>query len=243
MKKYFITLLILCTATISRAQGFSSFSVEGSLQPAIIKNVSVGASVIDVLVDENVELKNMVVKYKLLNACNLANEISKDFTQAQKVVVVKNDGTSKEWIITVKKLIPASVPFELVFSDKNPSTWTPVTIGWAGIGIDAAKSTVIRFGNSGVSFWVALKEAATKVNYQLEMVSKEKIAFSGDFVVEASTDGRIWDTLAEFNESNPFPSNGSNSQTISKDIRFIRWSYLTRNKLNLNLNNIYVTAE
>lgn len=243
MKKYILASLLFCMTVVGYAQGFSSFSAEGSLQPATIKNVINGFSTIEVIVGEKTDLKNVDFHYRLLSGCSLSKELSKDFSQPQKVTITKSNGDSKEWLIFIKKLRPAPLPVELVFSETNPSVWTPETIGWAGNGVDTEKSTVIRFGNKGVSFWVSFDKPATKVDYQLKMVSKEKVDFDGDFLVETSADGRKWNILAEFDENNKLTMDGNYRHGISKDVRFIRWTYVTRNKLNLNLNNIYVTAE
>lgn len=243
MKKLIVIILTAVFALPIFAQGFASFNVEGSLQPAVIKNITDGPSQIEVLVSEKTDIKNVKFKYKLYSGCSLEKELTADFTQPQTVVVNKNDGNSKEWVVNVKQLKAASLPLELIFSNNNVSIWDAGVTGWAGIGIDHRITSTIRFGNKGVSFWVAIKQPATKVDYQLKMVSKEKVSFDGEFVVEASKDGRSWELLKEFNEQNQISADGNYRHDISKDIRFIRWTYVSRVKLNLNLNNIYVTAE
>lgn len=243
MKKLIVIILTAVFTLPLFAQGFASFNVEGSLQPAVIKNITDGPSQIEVLVSEKTDIKNVKFKYKLYSGCSLEKELTADFTQPQTVVVNKNDGNSKEWVVNVKQLKAASLPLELIFSNNNLSIWDAGVTGWAGIGIDPRITSTIRFGNKGVSFWVAIKQPATKVDYQLKMVSKEKVSFDGEFVVEASKDGRSWELLKEFNEQNQISADGNYRHDISKDIRFIRWTYVSRVKLNLNLNNIYVTAE
>lgn len=243
MKKLIVIILTAVFALPLFAQGFASFNVEGSLQPAVIRNITDGPSQIEVLVSEKTDIKNIKFKYKLYSGCSLEKELTADFTQPQTVVVNKNDGNSKDWVVNVKQLKAASLPLELTFSNNNLSIWDADVIGWAGIGIDPRITSVIRFGNKGVSFWVAINKPATKVDYQLRMVSKEKVSFDGEFVVEASKDGRSWELLKEFNEQNQISADGNYRHDISKDIRFIRWTYVSRVKLNLNLNNIYVTAE
>lgn len=243
MKKLIVFILTVVFALPICAQGFASFNVEGSFQPAMIKYNVEGPSVIEVLVNEKTDIKNINFKYKLNAGCTLANELTPDFTLPQTVIINKNDGNSKEWVVNVKQLKASSLPLELTFSNNNPSVWDSRVIGWAGIGIDPRITSVIRFGNKGVSFWVAIKQPATKVDYQLKMVSKEKVSFDGEFVVETSKDGRSWELLKKFNEQNQISADGNYRHDIRKDVRFIRWSYVSRVKLNLNLNNIYVTAE
>ncbi|NCB69978.1 MAG: hypothetical protein EOM47_14195 [Bacteroidia bacterium] len=243
MKKIIVSLLSVIAFLPVFSQGFASFNVEGSFQPALIKNVTDGPSFIEVMVGEKTDIKNIKFKYKLYSGCSLEKDLSADFTQPQTVVVNKNDGNSKEWVINVKQLKSASLPLELAFFANNLSVWNQGVTGWATIGVDSRITSAIRFGNKGVSFWVAINKPAKKLDYQLKMVSKEKVIFDGEFLVETSADGRSWSLLNEFNEQNQISADGNYRHDISKDVRFIRWTYVTRNKLNLNLNNIYVSAE
>lgn len=243
MKKLFLFILSSIFVVSVFSQGFASFNVEESLQPAVIKYITDESSLIEVLVSEKANIKNIKFKYKLNGGCSLGKELKADFSQPQTVVVNKNDGNSKEWIVNVKQLKAASLPVELNFSNDNLSIWSSDVIGWAGIGTDPRITSVIRFGNKGVSFWVAINKPAKKLDYQLKIVSKEKVKFDGEFIVETSTDGQKWSILNEFNEQNQISADGNYRHDISKDVRFIRWTYVTRNKLNLNLNNIYVSAE
>lgn len=244
MKKYLLSVVAVLLFIPAFSQGFSTFIVEGSLSPAIIKNVvSDDPSYIEVIVSPKADISNINFKYRLLSGCSLAPVISPDFTHPQKVVVSKNDGTSKEWILYVKQLTSASLPLKLSFSTNNPSEWNHKVRGWAALGVDQSKPGVIRFGNKDVSFWVAFSEPATKLEYQLMKVSKAEVGFDGEFVVETSADGQKWKVLKEFDERNQISADGHYRHDLSKDVRFIRWTYVSRNKLNLNLNDIIVTAE
>lgn len=244
MKKIFVTVAVAFFSTMLFSQGFSTFIVEGALQPASIKNVSgENASTIEAIVSNKVDISNVNFKYRLLSGCTVSPAIGKDFSKEQNVVVNKNDGSSKDWNISVKQLKPAQLPLELNFSDANPSYWDNNVEGWAGVGIDASKPSVIRFGNKGVSFWVAFDASAKYVSYQLKVVSKSQVAFDGEFYVETSVDGLKWKTLKAFNESNQISSDGNYRHELKEDVRYIRWTYESRNKLNLNLNNIVVSNE
>lgn len=243
MKKLIFSLFSIVLVLPAFSQGFASFSAEGSFQPAVIKYVTDGPSYIEVLVNETTDIKNVKFRYKLNGGCSLDKELKTDFSQPQKVIVNKNDGTSKEWVVNVKQLKPASLPLELTFSNENLSIWNQSIVGWAGIGIDPRITSAVRFGNKAVSFWVAINKPAKKLDYQLKMVSKERVKFDGEFVVETSANGQNWNLINEFNEQNQISADGNYRHDISKDVRFIRWTYVSRVKLNLNLNNIYVSAE
>jgi len=243
MRKTAFLILALCVAFSAFSQGFATFIVEGSLHPTVIKHGRADApSSIEVIVSENVDIKNVDFKYRLLSGCSVS-PIGKDFTLPQSVMVNKNDGSSKEWIINIKQLTPASLPLELSFSTANSSEWSNNVVGWAGLSIDETKPSVIRFGNKDVSFWVAFSQPATKVAYQLMKVTRDDVLFDGEFVVETSANGRRWRVLKEFDSRNQISADGLYQHDLTDDVRFIRWTYVTRNRLNLNLNNIYVTAE
>ncbi|GAB1415348.1 hypothetical protein MASR2M117_07540 [Paludibacter sp.] len=244
IKKSFLAVFVSLILTLPvLAQGFATFTVEGSIVPASIKNVTNGNSIIEVLVFDNVDIKNVNYKYKLLGGCQLAKPLEKDFTNPQTVTVNKNDGSSKDWTVYVKRLTPASLPLELKFSNHNPSEWSNNVVGWAGLGVDTTKPTVIRFGNKDVSFWVAIKEPAKTLKYELKGVSKESVDFDGEFAVEVSADAKKWKTLTDFNSNNKLTADGQYEVGLTPEVRYIRWTYYERNKLNVNLNNIVVTAE
>jgi len=243
MKKI-LSLALSCVFTFAAAaQGFSSFTVEGSLIPASIRNIVDGVSIVDVLVSESTPIKNVNFKYRLYSNSKLSKELVPDFTKPQQVIIEKSDGTSKDWMVRVKQLKAAKVPFSLEFSEANPLEWSNDAVGWAGLGIDETKPSVIRFGNKGVSFWVAVDGKATKVNYKLIPVSKTRVEFDGEFVVEASVNGRSWEELKLFDQFNQLSIDGNYQHELPKNVKYIRWTYVSRNKLNINLNNISVTAE
>ncbi|MDD2285268.1 MAG: hypothetical protein PHQ11_07715 [Paludibacter sp.] len=244
MKKTILSAFVVLLTIPLFAQGFSTFIVDGSLHPAVIKNAKGDeASSIEVIVSPKTDVSNINFKYRLLSGCSVSPAITSDFTQPQKVLITKNDGTSKEWILYVKQLTPASLPLELSFSTGNPAEWNQHVKGWAALGVDQSKPTVIRFGNKGVSFWIAFNEPAKQLEYELKMVSKKTVSFDGEFIVETSVDGQKWKILKEFDERNQISADGKYRHDVSKDVRFIRWTYITRNKLNLNLNNIIVSAK
>lgn len=242
MKKLY--LIILCVGIFSgiSAQGFSSFNVEGALFKESIKNVKTGASKIEVVVGNDVDLKNVKFKYRLLSACRLEDKITKDFTSPQKVEVSKG-ADSKDWVIQVKKLQPAKLPLTLEFSDSNMAIYNSSKIGWATLGTDESKSNLVRFGNHNVSFIVAFEDAAEEVSYNLSVVGSKGTEFDGEFIMETSTDGKNWVSLVIYNKNNPFTSNSSFTNSLNEDVRFIKWTYTKREKQNVNLNDIVVSPK
>lgn len=240
MKRVILSLTVIFLGLNLFSQGFSAFSVEGELQKAVIKNVADGASRIEVIVDESMDLTNVKFKYRLYGGCYLDGKISSDFTEPQRITVGKRGVDSKDWIIYIKRLQKAPLPFQLSFSKDNPSVWSNEVVGWAGILVDETKETVIRFGNHGVSFIVAVADAPKSVEYELTPVSKEKVKFDGKFVVETSPDCRTWTSLYTFDSKNNFSEEPVYKHELSSDVRYVKWTYVERNRLNINLNNIHI---
>lgn len=240
MKRIFLAITVVLFSLNIFSQGFSAFSVEGELQKSVIKNIVDGPSRIEVLVDESMDLTKVPFKYRLLGGCYLDEKISPDFTEPQTITVGKRGVDSKDWIISVKRLQKAPLPFSLKFSNNNPSVWSNEVVGWAGILVDETKETVIRFGNHGVSFIVAVADAPKSVEYELTPVSKEKVKFDGKFVVETSPDGRTWSPLYTFDSKNNFNDDPNYKHELNSDVRYIKWTYTERNRLNINLNKIIV---
>ncbi len=239
-----ITMLaaLACISLGASAQGFRQFTIEGGLADGSIKHIKEGPSKVEVIAGKDVNLKNVKFKYKLLSGCSLANGLSKDFTQPQTVTVNKNDGTSKEWEIKVKKLTPASLPLNLKFSNDMPSVWTPETKGWITAGTDESKPMTVRFGNYGVSFIVAFEGEAKEVAFDLELVGKAEDTFNGKFEVSTSADGLNWTPIEGFDAK--LTKNSKFACPLSNDARYIKWTYAERaGKQNVNLNNIVVSAK
>lgn len=233
----FLLALACCAALGASAQGFARFTAEGV--KGSIRNLKNKPSKVEVIVNSDADLKNIDFKYKLLSDCTLEGNLTGDFTKPQQVVINKNDGTSKEWIVEVKKLTPASLPLEIAFSKNEPAIWNAETIGWVSQATDESKPTVARFGNSGVTFTAAFNGEATEVAFDLHVVGKAGDKFDGSFAVESSADGVKWEKLNGFKEKE-ITTDSRFTCKPNKNARFIRWTYTDRVKQNINLNNISI---
>lgn len=240
MKKIITLTLALATFITVYGQGFRSFEVEGQLLPTLIKNNSKGTSLVEVITDGSVDLENVDFKYKLYSGSYVEGDINSDFTEPQLVTITKRREGEKDWEIRVKPLVAEKLPLKLSFSKDNPSDWNSSVVGWAGIGIDERKNTVVRFGNKGISFLVAFEGDAKSVSYELSPVSKEPVNFDGVFNVETSANGKDWKTIHTFDKRNNFDTSNVYTHPIESGVRYIKWTYNERNKLNINLNNIEV---
>lgn len=236
-------LIALLTITsfhfTATAQGFAKFNVEGAISEASIKNVKQGPSKVEVIVGENVNLKNVKFRYNLLSGCTLDGSLSKDFTEPQTVSVSKNDGSAKEWIVEIKKVTPAPLPLVLEFGKENPAIWNADAKGWVSSGTDESKPTVVRFGNSKVSFIAAYEGEAKEVSFDLTLVGKAEDKYSGTFKLEASADGKTWKDVSSF-DNGKITTDSHFTCPLDSDSRFVKWTYKERNKQNVNLNNITI---
>lgn len=239
MKKITLLAVAACLSAGASAQGFRQFTIEGGLAEGSIKHVKEGASKIEVIAGKDVNLKNVKFKYKLLSGCSLENGLGKNFTEPQTVTVNKNDGSSKDWEIRVKKITPASLPLNIKFSNEVPSVWTPETKGWVTAGTDETKPMTVRFGNNGVSFIAAFDGEAKEVSFKLTLVGKEGAEFEGDFKVLTSADGLTWTEIEGFDDE--LTKDSRFTCPVSSGTRYIKWLYAEReNKQNVNLNNISI---
>lgn len=243
MKKIITLTLVLLSFVIANGQGFKTFKVEGQIYPALIKDNSKGTSVVEVIVDENVNLEKVDFKYNLYSRSVVKDDIKPDFTEPQVVTINRKDVGDKVWEIKIMPLIPVQLPLKLNFTSNNTSKWNSSVKGWAGLGIDDSKNTVVRFGNQDVAFIVAFNEDAQSVSYELTPLWKVPTNFDGLFKVETSNNGKDWKTIYTFDKNNNFDSSGKYSHPIETGTRYIKWMYNERNKLNINLNNIFITSD
>lgn len=219
------------------AQGFARFTAEGV--KGSIRNLKNKPSKVEVIVSGASDLKNIDFKYKLLSGCSMNGTLTADFTQPQQVIINKEDGTSKEWIIEVKKLTPAPLPLEITFSKNNPAIWSSDVKGWINDATDESKPMTVRFGNANVSFTAAFESKASELAFDLNLVGKPGDKFQGDFAVETSANGLDWKKLSGF-KAKEITFDSKFSIQLPKEARFIRWTYLVREKQNINLNNISI---
>ena len=237
MKKIFfiVAMLPLCAAV--NAQGFAKFEAEGV--KGKIRNFKNKPSKVEVIVSPEANIQAIDFDYKLLSNCEMPIALTSDFSKAQKTTIEKGDGTSKEWIVEVKQLIPTSLPLSIAFDKNNPAIWTSAATGWVNFGTDESKSTVARFGGDNTTFTVAFNDEPSEVSFDLYAVGKKPIKFDGDFAVETSTDGKKWKSIKGF-DSKDIQIDSKFTCPVKKSDRFIRWTYVSRVKTNINLNNITI---
>lgn len=235
-----VFLAIMLTINLAvNAQGFAFFQVENAITKALIKNQGDKPGVIEIVVDENTNIKNVPMKYKLLSGCKISEQtpLTSDFTTPQTITIDKG-GVSKEWTIAVHQLKSEKAPVSIEFGKNNACTIASEP-EWAGYGIDYTKNTVVRFGNDGNMFFAAIPQDAKTVSYNLTVVGNK--ALEGIFDIETSEDGKKWKRQISYTSGNPIKNNEDVSMELPANAKYIRWVYATREaKQNVNLNNITI---
>lgn len=239
LKASVILVFMLMISFNVNAQGFAFFQVENAITKSLIKPNGDKTGVIEIIVGENIDLKNTPIKYKLLGGCKISEStpLTNDFTKPQ-IIKINKGQSEKEWIIAVHQLKNEGSSVNLKFGKNNPCS-IESGIAWGGYGIDYTKNTVIRFGNDGNMFFSAIPQDAKKATYTLTVVGDK--ALEGIFDVETSEDGNKWKRATSYSSGNPIKNNESVSIELPKKAKYIRWVYATREaKQNINLNNIII---
>ncbi|GAB1415731.1 hypothetical protein MASR2M117_11370 [Paludibacter sp.] len=263
MKKITFLLLICLVAFSTYAQRISNLTIEGAtaLTPLGAFNPTNNDAAKpgdgQIVYPQSVDLSNVTVTISAGVDASVVepSPLPVNWTSTVKGVKVQNSPTAaskpNEWAIydiTIKKIIPASLPLEIKTGAANFSnSWTPETVGWAGAAIDKSQ-TLIRFGSAKRSFVVAFKEAPDSLYYTIKALGATWATSNNVFDVEGSADGLTWSSIFQYNSTNIMPVASPavrSALKIDGKFRYIRWVYTTRNTgdgaFNVSLENILVT--
>ncbi|MBP8790508.1 MAG: hypothetical protein KBH01_03650, partial [Breznakibacter sp.] len=219
---------------------------------------------VEVVVSADFDLTKCMVHYELDAAGGeidpttpLANNSVVDLS-APKTILMKSTAVpaGKDVVITVKRLNPATaLPITISFDTDGLKTadWTSSTIGWAFSGIDVGQKSTARYGTVGVSFIVGFPaipaDGSYAVDYNLWCVGSNFSAKPlSDFIVQASADGLAWRTLANYTATSnpsliittPKPASPIFSNKLQVGEKYVKWVYVTRDGLNVNVDDITV---
>ena len=237
MKTMFTFLFAICLSmSILAADRVTSVAVEGAIA-ASRRTTTPGD--LQAIVASDFNLSNVNITCGYADGWSLVGEMPTSFVSGVTQTIQVTDGTTTEnWNITVKKMIPASLPYTKAFSASSPSTdWESTTVGWAGAGLDPNQSAVARFGANNIALVVAFDDAPASVAYDIMAVGGNYTA--GSFCVDASADGYTWRNIKTYNESGAFPRQ-SESYALDKEDRYVRWVYEVRSGTNMNIYNVAI---
>ncbi|MDE7338111.1 MAG: chitobiase/beta-hexosaminidase C-terminal domain-containing protein, partial [Bacteroidales bacterium] len=138
---------------------------------------------------------------------------------------------------TIRHLTPAPLPFDFtgVKSDINISDG----IKQEGLGSDYAAPCRLRFDNTGDYLLLVIADAPDSLYFDIKGNGT-----SGNYVfkVETSTDASAWTELKTYAGSGL--KDGvvtEEAMPLNAEVRYIRWTYETKDKGNVGLGNIHVT--
>lgn len=262
MKKITLFLMIAFVAVSVSAQRISGLTIEGhtaltpfgAFNPTNDNADKPGDG--QIVYANSVDLSNVNVTINAGADASVVepSPLPTDWSSTVTGIKVEKDDKSAwaNYDITIKKVLPAELPFEIKTGAGNfdSDSWTPTTVGWAGAAIDKAQN-LIRFGSANRAFVVAFSDEPDSLYYTIKALSTEWVVSKSEFNVEGSADGVSWRTIVKYDEDNEMPGTSPavvKAVELDEDIRFVRWIYSKRNNapstgkgFNVSLENILVT--
>jgi hypothetical protein len=257
MKKITFLLIVLSFVASISAQRISGLTIEGltSLVPFAAFNPTNNSETVpgdgQIIYPDGTDFSNVNVSLNYGTEATLDAPVPWPTNWTNTVTGIKITSTVSpyNWAlygITLKKIKPAALPFEIKTGTGNfdSNSWTTETVGWAGACIDKGQS-VIRFGSSKRSFMVAFTGTPDSLIYTIKFLATPWNT-ANVFDIDGSADGITWTSIMQYNATNPMPLSSPTVITrlkISPQYRYIRWVYTTRSATNVSLENILVTKD
>jgi hypothetical protein len=256
MKKITLLLVLLVLAIATHSQRISDLTIQGitasapfaAFTPTNNSETALGEG--EMIVTNNVDLSNVNVSLNVGTDSYVVSPNPLPTNWSSKVLgikVTKNDLSAwAKYNVTIKKINPAPLPLEIKTGtgNFNPTSWTPETLGWAGVCIEK-NYTLIRLNSGKRSFMVAFDSAPDSLIYTIKYLTTP---FPTDnsviFDVDGSVDGVNWTSINQYNGTNPMPLSSPAvvaKLKINPEYRYVRWIYTKRASANVNIENILVT--
>ena len=251
MKRITFLFMMSMMVLFAQAQRISNLTIDGytALTPFGAFNPS-GNNPGDgqIVYPNNVDLSNVNVTLTAGSSVIEPDPLPTDWSSTVTGIVVSEGSKSATYDITIKKINPTNLPFEILTGagkfDSN--SWTSETVGWAGAAIDRNQNN-IRFGSAGRSFVVAFNNAPDSLYYTIKYLATPYPADgSVIFDVDESSDGLIWTSVHQYNAVNVMPLA---SPAVKADFkllngtRYVRWTYTKRASANVALDYVLVTKD
>ena len=147
------------------------------------------------------------------------------------------EASVQEVSFTIRHLTPAPLPFD--FTGGVSDIRLDQGMKQEGLGSDYAAPCRLKFDNAGDYLLLVLASAPDSLYFDIKGNST-----SGNYVfkVEASSDASAWTALKTYAGSGL--KDGAvteEAMPLDKEVRYIRWTYETKDKGNVGLGNIHVT--
>lgn len=244
MRIIFTSLLMVCMTGIALAREIVSLTIKDGTTLLFYESKNFQSPQFVVAPDVDMSNVNfdltLAEEYEIEDGKEIPSDFSSNNMQGLELRNILN-AQARTCYIYVRQLIPASLPFSLVFSDENKSEWTPTTVGWAGVAVDVYP--YMKTSNIA-QFVIGFNEDPSDLTYELYALGGED--FKGYLDIYESADGATWEKLISYSpESNPVPSEkGAPPETVAlkSTTRYVKLYDPTgdRNKVTC-VNNIKVT--
>ena len=147
------------------------------------------------------------------------------------------EASVQEVSFTIRHLTPAPLPFD--FTGGASDIRLDKGMRQEGLGSDYAAPCRLKFDGSGDYLLLAIADTPDSLYFDIKGNST-----SGNYVfkVEASTDASAWTALKTY-AGNGLKDGAVTEEAmpLDKEVRYIRWTYETKDKGNVGLGNIHVT--
>lgn len=163
-----------------------------------------------------------------------------DFTQPRQVELEMSSGgetLSSTYTIIMRKIKPASLPFELNFGKNfQAKSWQDngdAYNGWAGACLEQNNYGIPKLTNLKHQLILSFSGEAKELGYSISF-GTEVWPSENNFNVESSVDGMKWDLLYQYNSSNPMAGNKALKEdkiktlALKSNVRFIRFIFSQR---------------
>lgn len=252
MKRITFLFMMSMMVLFAQAQRISNLTIDGytALTPFGAFNPSGGNPGDGQIVYANdVDLSNVNVTLTAGSSVIEPDPLPTDWSSTVTGIVVTEGSKSATYDITIKKINPTPLPFEILTGAGNfdSNSWTSETVGWAGAAIDKNQNN-IRFGSVGRSFVIAFENEPDSLYHILKYLTTP---FPTDgsvvFDVDESSDGLTWTSVCQYNATRAMPlsadPNVKEGFKLSQGCRYVRWTYTKRDKANVALNYLLVTKD
>jgi hypothetical protein len=233
--------------TSAQQLGVDFFYCENTLVPTYMEDKSGIPLKIEIPLNTNVSINSVPLFCTLLpnNSLVGVTTFPTDFSASfKKTIQITNGGSTRDVLVSAKKISKRNAPFILVFTDRfTPSDWVSATSGWLGIGLGASIKDVI-LDNDNAAFILAYNGAQGLLSFDIS--GNNLPSYQGIFAVEVSVTGvDDWEPLYVLdNCQEQFKSDSYTiSLKLNQESQFIRISSKTgENKQEISLNNFNIKA-
>ena len=142
-------------------------------------------------------------------------------------------------LVTVTQAAPVHNYAELPF-EWNQFSSTPVGITNQGVSVGGNNYDYLKFDNAGDYIILHFNEQPGILTFDIKGNTNGQ-AWAGEFKVQTSEDGETYTDIRYYSTDDELPTSSYSDQTIAtinKNVRYIKWIYVTKTNGNIAIDNI-----